>query len=166
MLWTTPRCSSNMCSNRAGERADRARFRPGLGVVMTDSMQEPGPDQDGGEGPDLVARVVAGAGNCPADIVTLAEVLAAATEMPVTGDLATGAGVADRVTVLGRLVAVLEAEAGRALAVADQNSLLPHAPVTHLQRHAGWTGRAASALTVASRFAARHPGLAELWPML
>ena len=130
---------------------------------MTDSMQEPGPDPDGGEGPDLVARVLAGAGNCPADIVALAEVLATATEMPVTGDLATGAGVADRVTVLARLVAVLEAEAGRALAVADQNSLLPHAPVTHLQRHAGWTGRAASALTVASRFAARHPDLAQLW---
>ena len=130
---------------------------------MTDSMQEPEPDQDGGEGPDLVARVLAGAGNCPADVVALAEVLAAATETAVVGDLATGAGVADRVTVLARLVAVLEAEAGRALAVADSHSLLPHAPVTHLQRHAGWTGRAASALTVASRFASRHPDLAELW---
>ena len=126
-------------------------------------MQEPGADQDGGGGPDLVARVVAGAGNCSADVLALAEVVAAATETAVVGDLATGAGIADRVTVLARLVAVLEAETGRALAVADQNSLLPHAPVTHLQRHAGWTGRAASALTVASRFAARHPDLAELW---
>ncbi len=130
---------------------------------MADSMQEPGPDQDGGEGPDLVARVLAGAGNCPADVLALAEVVAAATETPVIGDLVTGAGVADRVTVLARLVAILEAETGRALAVADQNSVLPHAPVTHLQRHANWTGRAASALTVASRFAARHPDLAVLW---
>ena len=61
---------------------------------MTDSMQEPGPDPDGGEGPDLVARVLAGAGNCPADVVALAQVLAVATETPVIGDLATGAGVA------------------------------------------------------------------------
>ena len=75
---------------------------------MTDSMQEPGADPDSGgdrndaDGPglDLVARVVAGAGNCPADVLALAEVVAAATETPVTGDLATGAGVADRVTVL------------------------------------------------------------------
>ena len=134
---------------------------------MTESIHEPGPDGDDGssgcESLDLLARVTVGAGNCPGDVTILAKALVAATATEVSGDLITGAGLADRVTVLARLTAILEAETGRALAAADANSVLPHAPLTHLQRHAGWTGRAASALTVASRFASRHPDLADLW---
>jgi hypothetical protein len=140
-----------------GDSHDSGGDREGHGTGIGD-----GDDCGSGrESLDLLARATTGAGNCPADVVSLAEALVAATGGG--GGLDHGAGVADRVTVLARLVAILEAETGRALAVADQNSVLPHAPVTHLQRHANWTGRAASALTVASRFAARHPHLAQLW---
>lgn len=94
-------------------------------------------DQTPGEGGDeLLARLLVGAGNCPADVVFLAEAVDAATQTPVNGDLVTGAGLADRVTVLARIAMVIEAEVARSLAVADKSDVLPHAPVTHLQRHA------------------------------
>ena len=118
---------------------------------------------DHDDDPDLLPRLLAGAGNCPKDVVALAEAVVTATEVPVVGDLATGAGLADRVTVLARIAVIIDAEVGRSVVAADSCDVLPHAPVTQLQRHAGWSGPAASAVVAAARFAHRHPTVADLW---
>jgi hypothetical protein len=81
---------------------------------------DPTPGDAGGD--ELLARLLSGAGNCPADVVFLAEAVDAATQTPVNGDLVTGAGLADRVTVLARIAMVIEAEVARSLAVADKSA--------------------------------------------
>ena len=118
-----------------------------MAAGINHSDQPPG----GGGGDELLARLLKGAGNCPADVVALAEAVEAATQTPVNGDLVTGAGLADRVTVLARIAMVIDAEVARSLAVADKSDVLPHAPVTHLQRHAGWSAPAAFAVVAAAR---------------
>lgn len=118
------------------------------------------PDHDPSQ---LLPRLLAGAGNCPADVVALAHAVAAAADAPTFGDLATGSSLTDRVTVLARLALVLDAELARSMAAAERCDVLPHAPVTHLQRHGGWAGPAASAVVAAARFADRHRDLAVLW---
>ena len=130
-----------------------------MAAGINHSDQTPG---DGGGG-ELLARLLTGAGNCPADVVALAEAVDAASQSPVNGDLVTGAGLADRVTVLARIAMAIEAEVARSLAVADVSDVLPHASVTHLQRHGGWSAPAAFAVVAAARFARRHPRLADLW---
>jgi len=107
--------------------------------------------------------LLAGTENCPPDVLALADAVTAAVATPVPGHLATASGLTDRVTVLARLRAVLDAEVGRSLLAADSHQALPHTPVTHLQRSAAWSGSAASAVLVAARFTDRHPCLAEQW---
>lgn len=112
---------------------------------------------------DLLTRLLAEARNCPPDVVALAEAAATVTSTPVLADLATGTTLSDRVTVLARIALVIEAEVGRSLAAAERHDILPHAPITQLRRHAGWSGPAASAVLAAARFADRHPEVADLW---
>ncbi len=116
-----------------------------------------------GDSMDVLTRMLTGAGNCPASVRRLGEDLVAVCGDPVIGDLATGAGLADRVTVLARARTVLDAEVARSLVAAESADVLPHTPATHLQRSAAWSGADASAVLVAGRFAARHPDLADVW---
>ena len=124
---------------------------------------EPDAKLDSTRDNDLLRRLLADAANCPSDVVALAEAVATVSRTPLTNDLVTGSTVTDRVTVLARIAAAVETQAGRSVAVAERCDALPHTPVTHLQREAGWSGRAAAALLAAARFADRHQVIAELW---
>ena len=112
---------------------------------------------------DLTSMLLTGASGCPSSVRNLAGLLAEVCSEPLPGDTPAGVGLADRVTVLARVRAVLDAEVARSLVAAESFDALPHTPATHLQRHAAWSGSDASAVTVAARFADRHPDLADLW---
>ena len=118
---------------------------------------------DSAQDRSLTGELLSGASACPSEVRDLAEVLGRVCAMRLPGDTPTGVGLADRVTVLARVRAVLDAEVARSLVAAETFDALPHTPVTHLQRHAAWSGSDASAVTVAARFADRHPDLAGLW---
>ncbi len=130
----------------------------GMSMGMDGDSQAGAGPHDGGEMVDLVTRLLAGAGNCPVDVVEWARALVAVTARPVVGDLATVAGLADRVTVLARVRTVLDAEIARTLVAAETADVLPHAPVTHLQRAAAWSGADASQVVAAGRMPPRS------WP--
>ena len=118
---------------------------------------------DGVGSGDVTASLVAGAADCPVEVVAWVRGFAAVAAGPVSGDVVTGAGLADRVTVLARLRTVLDAEIARTLVAAQSADVLPHTAATHLQRHAAWSGADASEVLTAGRFAARHRDLAVLW---
>ena len=112
---------------------------------------------------ELPQRLLAGAGNCPSDVVAIVDALTAAVESPVSGELGTAVGLADRLTVLARIRSVLDAEIGRTAVAAQTHDVLAHSPATHLQRTAAWSGPDASGVVVAGRLAARHRSLEQLW---
>ena len=122
-----------------------------------------GMDGDTPQNQDLTDALLTGTGSCPTRVAALAGLLAEICAEPLPGQAATGVGLTDRVTVLARVRAVLDAEVARSLVAAEAFDALPHTAATHLQRSAAWSGSDASAVVVAGRFAHRHPDLASLW---
>ncbi len=122
---------------------------------------------DGGDGGvvgvDVAGQVLAGVDNCPPEVRAIVAAVAEAVGTPLAGGLVSGAGLADRLAVLGRLQVVITAEVGRTLAAAEAAGALAYTPGVFLQRRAGWAGGAAGATVAAARLAARHQQLARLW---
>ncbi len=113
--------------------------------------------------PVLVVHVLSGASHCPPEVRRLIESLAAVTATELVSDLAGGAALTDRVTALARLHTIIDAELGRTIAAAVTADALPHSPVTHLERSAAWSRAGASRTVTATRFAARHREIGQMW---
>ncbi len=112
---------------------------------------------------EFLDRLVGDAGDCPGPVRQLAAAVTTVCTEPLAGDLTTASGLTDRVAVLARVRAVLDAEVGRSVALAEHLDVLPHRPVTFLQRHGQWSAPAASAVLTAARFCDRHPAVGDLW---
>lgn len=129
----------------------------------------PDPDETGDptalptEQPGLLDVLLREARNCPTKVATVARAVADAAAEEVVDDLATGVGLADRVTVLARTRTAMDAEIGRSLLAAERADALPHAPRTQLERLASWSGHSAAALVAAARFVDRHQDVNGLW---
>ncbi len=80
-----------------------------------------------------------------------------------SGDLITGASIADSVVVLARVSHVLNFELARRLTTAASSGALRHTPRVTLTDAGGLSGPDAAALVAAAGFADQHPDLAQAW---
>lgn len=134
-----------------------------MGIGDTNNQHQPGGEpRDAGAPSSLSGWLLAGAEDCGPEAVGVAAGFQEVAGLPVSGGVGSGVSVTDRVRVLARLRIAVEAELGRVLPAAEAAQVLPHAPVTMLERTA-WSRRAAGGLMAAARLADRHSEVAYLW---
>jgi hypothetical protein len=80
-----------------------------------------------------------------------------------SGDLISGASIADSVVVLARVSHVLSFELARRLTIASTSGALRHTPRVTLTDAGGLSGPEAASLVAAAGFADQHPDLVEAW---
>lgn len=132
-------------------------------VMAAEPTPNPPDDERSATRAPIVDVLLRGTRDCPATVVVAARAVSEAASEQVVGDLTTGGGLADRVTVLARTRTAMDAEIGRSLLAAERADALPHAPRTQLERLAAWSGHSAAALVTAARFADRNQDVGGLW---